>query len=109
MMWPLLSLALFASCALAIWPLPVSYSNGTEVLWIDRNVKISYNGGSSVSEPKVNHNPNKLIRATNHSFQIILGPARSLIMQSNEPTTLSSTRTLYPGSFTLGTRTFNQI
>jgi hexosaminidase len=44
-----IALLLFASSALAIWPLPVSYSNGSDVLWIDQNVKISYNGGGSVS------------------------------------------------------------
>jgi hexosaminidase len=43
------ALLLLASSALAIWPLPVSYSNGSDVLWIDQNVKISYNGGASVS------------------------------------------------------------
>ncbi|KAJ8071556.1 hypothetical protein OCU04_001869 [Sclerotinia nivalis] len=35
------------SSALAIWPQPVSYTNGTGVLWLDKNVKVTYDGGVS--------------------------------------------------------------
>lgn len=34
------------SSALAIWPQPVSYTNGTSVLWLDKNVKVTYDGGA---------------------------------------------------------------
>ncbi|ESZ95573.1 glycoside hydrolase family 20 protein [Sclerotinia borealis F-4128] len=33
------------SSVLAIWPQPVSYTNGTGVLWLDKNVKVTYDGG----------------------------------------------------------------
>jgi hypothetical protein len=45
-------LALLASLpirGLAIWPLPVSQSVGDEVLWIDQNAEVYYNGASAVS------------------------------------------------------------
>ena len=46
----LLTLASLTASALAsVWPLPVSYSKGNGVLFIDQSVKIQYNGGSSVS------------------------------------------------------------
>ncbi|KAG4035246.1 hypothetical protein MFRU_001g00170 [Monilinia fructicola] len=35
------------SSALAIWPKPVSYTNGTDVLWLEKNVKVTYDGGLS--------------------------------------------------------------
>ncbi|KXL44918.1 glycoside hydrolase family 20 protein [Acidomyces richmondensis BFW] len=38
---------LFWSGVSAIWPLPVTYSSGNEVLWIDHNVKITYNGAEN--------------------------------------------------------------
>ncbi|KAK5168717.1 Glucosamine-6-phosphate isomerase (Glucosamine-6-phosphate deaminase) (GNPDA) (GlcN6P deaminase) [Saxophila tyrrhenica] len=49
-MWKYLVCSIFATTALAIWPLPVSYTNGSETLWIDRNVRISYNGGDESSD-----------------------------------------------------------
>ena len=44
----LLALPLLASGALAIWPLPVSYTSGNQVLWIDSNVRIAYSYASTV-------------------------------------------------------------
>lgn len=41
-------LLLCVSCVTALWPIPTTYSSGEEVLWIDRNVHISYNGASQV-------------------------------------------------------------
>ncbi|QSZ33739.1 hypothetical protein DSL72_005310 [Monilinia vaccinii-corymbosi] len=32
------------SSALAIWPKPVSYTNGTDVLWLEKSIKITYDG-----------------------------------------------------------------
>ncbi|THV50959.1 hypothetical protein BGAL_0129g00180 [Botrytis galanthina] len=41
------------SSALAIWPQPVSYTNGTGVLWLDKNVKVTYDGGAVRSFPPI--------------------------------------------------------
>jgi hexosaminidase len=43
-----LALCLWAGSAAALWPIPASYKSGNSTLWIDRNVQISYNGGSNV-------------------------------------------------------------
>ena len=48
-MWGFIAIALLFGEAFAIWPLPVSYTTGSETLFIDQNVKISYKGASSVS------------------------------------------------------------
>lgn len=48
-MWGLRALPLLATGVLAIWPLPVSQTTGSDVLWIDDNVEFLYNGVSSVS------------------------------------------------------------
>ncbi|KAH9832125.1 glycoside hydrolase family 20 protein [Teratosphaeria destructans] len=45
----ILSLAVWAGTAAALWPIPSSYVSGSDVLWIDHNVKISYNGASNFS------------------------------------------------------------
>ncbi|KAK3724408.1 Glucosamine-6-phosphate isomerase (Glucosamine-6-phosphate deaminase) (GNPDA) (GlcN6P deaminase) [Vermiconidia calcicola] len=45
----LLALPLLASGALAIWPLPVSYTSGNQVLWIDSNVRIAYSYASTAT------------------------------------------------------------
>lgn len=45
-------LSLLPLGGLAIWPLPVSQSTGNDVLWIDQNVPVYYNGESAVSRPK---------------------------------------------------------
>lgn len=76
-----LALSLFATTALAIWPLPVSYTNGSETLWIDQNVKISYNGGNSVSYRVRQITGILLIRL--FSRPTTHGPARSSTMRSN--------------------------
>ena len=58
-MWSLRSLpllGLLASEAYAIWPLPVSQSTGDQVLWIDQNVPVYYNGASAVSASKLAEN-----------------------------------------------------
>jgi hexosaminidase len=34
------------SSALALWPQPVSYTHGSDALWLTEDVKITYNGGS---------------------------------------------------------------
>jgi len=44
----LLLISLFASSALAIWPIPSSLSTGNSTLWIDEGVAITYNGPSHV-------------------------------------------------------------
>lgn len=36
-----------------VWPLPVTYSNGSSVLWIDPGVRISYNGVTAVGAHSV--------------------------------------------------------
>ncbi|WPH04861.1 putative cytochrome 52A4 [Acrodontium crateriforme] len=41
------ALALFAGCASALWPLPVNYTSGHDVLWIDNNIKINYKAQGS--------------------------------------------------------------
>lgn len=46
-MWsPACLILVFALQALAIWPVPKSFSSGSSVLWIEPSVKINYNGGS---------------------------------------------------------------
>jgi hexosaminidase len=45
-----LALALVAGIAQAVWPIPSTYSNGSDVLWIDHSVKISYKGAGHVSQ-----------------------------------------------------------
>lgn len=35
--------------AVSLWPIPAQYTHGTDVLWIDPDVKISYQGASGVS------------------------------------------------------------
>ena len=39
-----------AQTAVLLWPVPAQYTHGTDVLWINPSVKISYQGGSGVSE-----------------------------------------------------------
>ena len=39
-------LSTLVSSALAIWPQPVSYTHGTDALWLAKDVKVTYNGGS---------------------------------------------------------------
>jgi hexosaminidase len=34
------------SSALALWPQPISYTHGSDALWLTEDVKITYNGGS---------------------------------------------------------------
>ncbi|KAF2724356.1 glycoside hydrolase family 20 protein [Polychaeton citri CBS 116435] len=46
----LLPIALFVASAAAVWPIPKEYSHGDSVVWIDKNVKVSYNGASSVRQ-----------------------------------------------------------
>jgi len=46
-MWfPIILISIYASSVLAIWPVPVSFTNGTSVLWIKNDVQVSYNGAS---------------------------------------------------------------
>lgn len=40
------SLVWSVTALLPVWPIPVTHSNGSEVLWIDKSVKISYNCAS---------------------------------------------------------------
>lgn len=47
-MWEFLAIFFFVTGCLSIWPLPVSHSTGSTVLWIDRSVEITYNGASEV-------------------------------------------------------------
>ncbi|KAK3070530.1 Glucosamine-6-phosphate isomerase (Glucosamine-6-phosphate deaminase) (GNPDA) (GlcN6P deaminase) [Teratosphaeriaceae sp. CCFEE 6253] len=42
MMWTTLLLALCATSTHAVWPIPVTYTHGDQVLWIDQSVDISY-------------------------------------------------------------------
>lgn len=44
-----LHFAIFITTVAAIWPIPSSYSSGETVLWIEREVQISYNGAIQVS------------------------------------------------------------
>jgi len=47
-MWSPIYLILVFTChVLAIWPQPVSFSSGSSVLWIDKGVRVNYNGASS--------------------------------------------------------------
>jgi len=62
---------LFTFC-FAIWPLPVSQTNGNSVLWIDKNVRIAYNGAFEV-RPSSMHRQLKQLLTTlqtshDHSF-----------------------------------------
>lgn len=47
-MWNLfyIQITLFSLQALAVWPAPNSLKSGSTVLWIEPNVKVTYNGGS---------------------------------------------------------------
>lgn len=49
-MKPLLFSAICAVEVRAIWPLPSSYSSGNTTLWIDKSVKVTYNGAEQVEE-----------------------------------------------------------
>lgn len=42
----LLIFSLFLYSAVAIWPAPKSYTNGSSVVWIAENVQVSYNGAN---------------------------------------------------------------
>ncbi|TVY28963.1 Beta-hexosaminidase, partial [Lachnellula hyalina] len=51
-MWSSISLiVLFACQVFALWPAPQSISTGSSVLWIEKDVQITYNGGSVRSIP----------------------------------------------------------
>lgn len=55
------SIALLASSALAIWPLPTKYSHGDQVLWIAREkVTVSYSGFENV-RPLLLYQPEQLL------------------------------------------------
>ncbi|KAK5705381.1 Glucosamine-6-phosphate isomerase (Glucosamine-6-phosphate deaminase) (GNPDA) (GlcN6P deaminase) [Elasticomyces elasticus] len=56
MIWTSLLVALCASSAQAVWPIPSEYSSGEGVLWIDQSVKISYNGAGPGSYGSHNNN-----------------------------------------------------
>jgi hypothetical protein len=44
------SLLLASASAIAVWPLPVSYSTGNTTLWVDSNVQITVSGVPKVSK-----------------------------------------------------------
>ncbi|KAK5143967.1 hypothetical protein LTR04_001720, partial [Oleoguttula sp. CCFEE 6159] len=53
------AIALFLPFASAIWPIPSSYTSGDTVLWVDKKVKITYNGETqSVGYIQNSSNPN---------------------------------------------------
>ena len=54
---PILTLAWLAEFALAIWPLPTHYSNGSNVVWIDRECRMQYTGPAAVSDHPMTTSP----------------------------------------------------
>lgn len=46
-MWSPICLVFVFTCqVLALWPVPQSFSSGSSVLWIEKDVEITYNGGA---------------------------------------------------------------
>lgn len=48
------ALLLGVTPALAVWPIPTSISTGTDALWVDESLEVSYNG-NSVRRPFLSH------------------------------------------------------
>lgn len=47
----LVSLALFAGCASAIWPIPASYVHGNGTVWLSEDVWMNLDCPKNVSNP----------------------------------------------------------
>jgi len=53
----ILPLCVFLAVASALWPVPVGYTPGNDVLWIDQSVQITYAGAYQVSDSDTNQHP----------------------------------------------------
>lgn len=47
----ILTISLLLPLVAAIWPAPQSFTNGTSVVWLDRNIKATYNGRNVRGKP----------------------------------------------------------
>ena len=99
-MWSLIFLISIFSCqVLAIWPAPVSFMNGSSVLWIAPNVRVTYNGENVFWTPfhddvsysqteqvlglqSITYGPDAAHRHGGFSSQSIVQPAISRALQA---------------------------